>query len=601
MSPTAATPAVAAQPVGAIRPSGAAQPSVAAQSAGVFAPTAAGSAVRLHLRGMQRTRRLRGVLAVTLLVAIVGVAAPALSQAPRRLVRSPLLVAAGQLDARPGLALLGNIASLGQAEPGSLGLAALTPGARFDGERAGGWAAGATMAIGELGFGVLLARAVESAPPGGSQGIGGMSSVGVGVGYAVGGWLGIGAALRSELDLAPTTWALALALRVDVQRWLQLSAQLEDALAATRYLRPASQPIVAGPQLVVAARIADRSDRLALHAELRFPEAGAGRALRLAGEVRLHDDLQLGLEWRRELDRDAGVPARAAEAARVGSSREGAVASRLAGALRWTEGALELAPVVFVDLQPEATTFGFGLTLAWRWQSMPAVPTRTIARRRARRPAGLAEAELSAAARVVLAVHAAMAAEDGKALCALLASDGARLDVESVDPPLSLHQSASREVICRDLAQRQGPWARYLRELGPADVHAQMARFLPTLFRVHGGVIGELPREREALLAATMARDSKDLRCRGYRLSPFEGLGGVRLYDVALTCPGHADVRLILVPEPGGPRLGKLAVDHRPGQQPPPEVPAAVAPPGPSPKAPAAGGTVEPDPAAEGD
>ncbi len=496
--------------------------------------------------------------------------APVQAEAPRRLVRSAVLVGAGQLDARPGLSLLGNVASLGDAEPGNVGLAALTPGARFDGERAGGWAAGATMAIGELGLGVLVARSVDGAPPSSGQGIAGMSSAAVGVGYALGGWLALGAALRSELDLAPAAFALALAMRVDVQRWLQLSAQMDDALAATRYLRPAASPVVAGPQLALAARVTDLSDRLALHAELRFPDGAASRALRLAAEVRLSDDLRLGLEWRRELDRAVGVPDRAAEAARIGSAQAGGLASRIGGALRWIEGDLELGPAAFVDLQPGSTRFGFGVTASWRWQSLPAIPTRSQARRRARPPMGVASAELSAAARVVLAVHAALAAEDGKALCALLASDGARLDVESIDPPLSLHHSASRETICRDLDQRKGPWARYLRELGPADVHAQMARFLPSLFRAHGGVIGELPRDREALLAATMARDHKDLRCRGYRLSPFEGLGGVRLFDVRLTCPGHADVRLILVPESGGPRLGKLAVDHRPGQKPPP-------------------------------
>lgn len=499
----------------------------------------------------------------------------------RRLRRDVTLGFAPSVRGRPGALALANPAALALAQGVGLGLVGSAGGDRFDGERGVGWALAADASFGDFALGFAFARTTDPAPPGtAGQSAAGLSSVVVGLGSRIGRLLRVGAALRPLLDVDDGVLSLDIGLVADITPWFALGATMQDALAATRYLRAPTLPIVSGPQLVFGAALGEIGGEWQIGLDATWPDGAAMRRVSANLEIWARADVVLGVELRRALDAAAGVGAKVA-AADVRAS----ATTRIAGQVRWIDGNLELAPSVWLDDdQVGGRSYGLGLLVAWqlapapwlrgRGQSPPSARgRRAMGQRRSKggRVAlygsrELAPKALSEIARSVLALHASLAAERGDHVCGWIAQDGARLDVESVEPPLSSHLDLSRDAICAQLRTRQGPWASYMRELGPAMVHAQMARFLPLLFRLHGAVIGALPADRAQALASLLQRDAADLRCRSYSARAFEGLGGIELVEVKLGCPAEAEVKTVWIAEGQGYRLTRLAVDHRPGQ-----------------------------------
>ncbi len=570
-----------------------------------------------------RTRGARCVLLAWLALALVAPSvasdrsAMAASKDVRRLRREPLLPFAPSVQGRVGALALGNPAALALADGLSVGLNGAAGGGRFDGERGTGWSLSADLALGGVGLGLALARTVEPAPPSqGSQSAAGLGSFALGVGARVARLLRIGAAVRPLLDVDDGVLTVDIGLVADLAPWFSLGATMQDALAATRYLRAPTLPIVAGPQLVFGAVAGEPSGAWQLAADLTWPDGAAARRVAAMMQLRVHDDVWVALDLRRALDVASGVGSSggvAAQGAAKPAEVHAAATTRIAAQLRWIEGQVELAPAVWLDRdEAGGQSFGLGVYASWRLAGSGAGGDGRSARTGPRRgpragrrtpmppdrgvaaAAQLPDRDLSEIARSVLALHAALAAERGADVCGWIASDGARLDVESVDPPFSAHGGQSRAEICDQLGQRRGPWGGYLRGFGPARVHEQMARFLPLLFRVHGRVIGVLTAERIETLAALVQRQAPELACRSYQVRPFVGLGGVSLVDVRIGCPGEAELTTLWIAEGDGYRLTRLAIDHRPGQPPPSTAPAPASAPADPPVTPPAGAPPQP-------
>ena len=480
-----------------------------------------------------------------------------------------------------GALALGNPAALALADGLAFGVNGAAGGDRFDGERGSGWSLSADASFGDFGVGVAIARTIEPAPPASAgQSAAGLSTLALGVGARLGGLLRLGVALRPLLDVDDGVLGVDLGIVADLLPWLSLGATLQDALASTRYLRAPTLPIVSGPQMVFGVAAGEPQGDWQLALDLTWPDGAALRRASAMMQLRVHDDVWIAVEMRRALDAAAGVGSEFAAA-----DVRAAATTRFAAQIRWFDGPVELAPSLWMDRDEAGKDrFGLGLFASWRlpatsWIGGGVAPkregrrgtSRNRAQAKASRSGGraaqaqLSGRQLSEIAKAVLALHAALAAERGEDVCAWIASDGARLDVESVEPALSVHRGKPKAGICAELANRQGDWGTYLRELGPARVHDQMKRFLPLLFRLHGAVVGVLPDERASLLASLLQRDTPDLACRRYSARAFEGLGGVELIDVRVGCPGEAEVTSLWIAEDGGYRLTKLAIDHRPG------------------------------------
>ena len=140
-----------------------------------------------------------------------------------------------------------------------------------------------------------------------------------------------------------------------------------------------------------------------------------------------------------------------------------------------------------------------------------------------------------------------MVGENVETLCAALAPGQVRFDIETRDPPLVVHRSFGREEACLSLAR--GELQSYVREFGPAFMHAEAAILLPELFRIHGGAYFRLPdRQIDAYIRrlAEARKGAKALRCAVYRANPLVILRPAagqkepvrRVYEVEFECEG---------------------------------------------------------------
>ncbi len=137
-----------------------------------------------------------------------------------------------------------------------------------------------------------------------------------------------------------------------------------------------------------------------------------------------------------------------------------------------------------------------------------------------------------------------MSEEQSEGVCRALAPGDVRFDIETRDPKLVIHRSFGREEACLSLVK--GELSRYLEAFGPAEVHAEPATLLPSLFRIHGSPYFHLPRHQtESYRRRLLAKrgDRKQLQCGAYRANVLRipsraGSPERRLYEVELSCRG---------------------------------------------------------------
>jgi hypothetical protein len=159
----------------------------------------------------------------------------------------------------------------------------------------------------------------------------------------------------------------------------------------------------------------------------------------------------------------------------------------------------------------------------------------------------------SEVARSFLKLSRELAAGRGESLCSMLDSEKVYLDIRTNAPRMTIRKEMSGEEACTSF--KEGELAGYVREFGPAEVHAEVATLLPTLFKIHGGAYLQLDPEREKAYPQRVAEDrqgKKPLACTLYSVLPAGNLfkislscGGVQSYRVLLRRDGTDDYKLM--------------------------------------------------------
>ncbi len=498
-----------------------------------------------------------------------------LSTATERLHRPVWVPGASVALSRDVGGWLGSPATTLATRGASLGLRGALGGASRDDERGAGWALTGALPLGPIQLGVAMVHGVDPAPLAEPTPALAPSQWVLGLAGRLDGWFDLGAALHVQQDLTSDLGALTtldLGVRAAPWRWLSVGVHVRDLLGGTLFRYPPSAAVIAGPlvQVGAALHLFDRQVQLAV--DLRWPNAG---------DV---DMASLQASWRRPSGSVVGVQLRWGLVDAVGGGLRDtrAVAFvRLPARGLWGDAALRLdrttgnhagadVGVAWTHAPPR----GFWADLGRRWRRRRRVQAarRTsaghlthIARRQARGWEGpLAGAEQRAAAavaRAYLRIAAAFAQEDTAALCAAFAPQ-VRLDVTSANPAVQGTLATSRALACAALRQPGSLWARYLRELGPAAVHADAPTYVGRLFAMHGSPYEWVPRAQERAYRLAMRKASR--RCHTWRVLPVRRVAeGRRVVDVVVLCEGVRDFVMQLEGSTGaGYRLRKLLLER---------------------------------------
>ena len=110
-------------------------------------------------------------------------------------------------------------------------------------------------------------------------------------------------------------------------------------------------------------------------------------------------------------------------------------------------------------------------------------------------------------------------------------------------PKLKLKQEMTAADACTSL--KEGELASYIRELGPAEVHAEVATLIPTLFGIHGGAFLNLEpdvQKRYTDAVATSRAGKKPLACTMYTVTPRDEGN----YQISLACQGVTSFKVFV-------------------------------------------------------
>ncbi len=148
----------------------------------------------------------------------------------------------------------------------------------------------------------------------------------------------------------------------------------------------------------------------------------------------------------------------------------------------------------------------------------------------------------SEVARAFLSYSRAVAAGDHASVCKRLDSERVYFDIRVDAPAWEYKVDLTGVAGCQSLTG--GELARYLRDLGPAEVHAEMSTLIPTLFGIHRGAFLKLDEAQETAYREKMAatRTGKPpLACQMYTVH-----AAGDLYKITLDCRGVKSYRLLL-------------------------------------------------------
>ncbi|MFZ4578039.1 MAG: hypothetical protein ACOYOB_06525 [Myxococcota bacterium] len=126
-------------------------------------------------------------------------------------------------------------------------------------------------------------------------------------------------------------------------------------------------------------------------------------------------------------------------------------------------------------------------------------------------------------------------------LCAAF-DDTVAIDITAGQPKMRIKQEFTTAEACESV--RNGELANYVRDLGPAEVHADVATLIPTLFGIHRGAYLRLDDQQQKKYSEELTKQregKKPLACTMYNVVP-----AGELFRVSLTCTGVANFRLLL-------------------------------------------------------
>jgi len=154
-------------------------------------------------------------------------------------------------------------------------------------------------------------------------------------------------------------------------------------------------------------------------------------------------------------------------------------------------------------------------------------------------PVGTNDAKVaSEVARAFLNFSDAMAKGSVERLCAMI-DESAVISIDSTQPTIKLRQEFTAAEACESF--KTGELATYLRELGPAEVHAEPSTLIPTLFGIHGGAyltLTDVDQKRYADQVVASRAGKKALACTIYNVVVVD-----ELYKVNLVCDGVRSFR----------------------------------------------------------
>jgi hypothetical protein len=118
------------------------------------------------------------------------------------------------------------------------------------------------------------------------------------------------------------------------------------------------------------------------------------------------------------------------------------------------------------------------------------------------------------------------------------------VDLQATQPKLKFKAEMTKDAACE--SWKGGDLNGYLRDLGPAEVHAEPPTLLPTLFQIHGGAYMRLDDDKQKryadeVTARRAARKLPPLQCALYNVTPAGDL-----FKVNLQCNGVVSYRLLM-------------------------------------------------------
>lgn len=151
-------------------------------------------------------------------------------------------------------------------------------------------------------------------------------------------------------------------------------------------------------------------------------------------------------------------------------------------------------------------------------------------------------ATASEVARAFMQYSRAVAASDTASICKFFDPERIYFDIRVDNPAWEYKTDMTGEAACQSLSG--GDLSRYLRDLGPAEVHTEMPTLIPTLFRIHGGAFLKLDDARQADYRAKLAQSragKAPLACDMYTVH-----AAGNLFKVTLDCRGVKSYRMLL-------------------------------------------------------
>lgn len=148
----------------------------------------------------------------------------------------------------------------------------------------------------------------------------------------------------------------------------------------------------------------------------------------------------------------------------------------------------------------------------------------------------------SEVARAFMQYSRAVASNDTGTICKFFDPERIYFDIRVDNPAWEFKTDMTGEAACQSI--NGGDLARYVRDLGPAEVHTEMPTLIPTLFRIHGGAFLKLDdaRQTDYRTKLEQSRAGKaPLACDMYTVH-----AAGNLFKVTLDCRGVKSYRMLL-------------------------------------------------------
>ncbi|MCO4762469.1 MAG: hypothetical protein KC502_13240 [Myxococcales bacterium] len=148
----------------------------------------------------------------------------------------------------------------------------------------------------------------------------------------------------------------------------------------------------------------------------------------------------------------------------------------------------------------------------------------------------------SEVARAFMTFSRYAAAANTTMLCKMLDAERVYFDIRTREPAHRFKKDMAPAAACESM--KSGDLANYLRDFGPAEVHAEIPTLIPSLFRIHSGAFLKLDPTRDQLYRQKLAesrKGKKALQCEMYSVLP-----AGNLFKVMLDCRGVRSYRLLL-------------------------------------------------------